>query len=95
MITAHAQRTTADAFLHTLHHTTHQPTKTLLTHLCHLYLLNQITPHTGDLLAHNHLTPHHIHTLPTTTHHTHTTLAPHMQTLTHAFNHPTNTNPQP
>ncbi|GGS24527.1 hypothetical protein GCM10010252_74670 [Streptomyces aureoverticillatus] len=91
MITAHAQHTTAHAFLTTINHTTHQPTKTLLTHLCRLYLLNQITPHTGDLLAHGHLTPHHIHTLPTTIHHTHTTLAPHMQTLTHAFNHPTTT----
>ncbi|GGO48578.1 acyl-CoA dehydrogenase family protein [Streptomyces lasiicapitis] len=88
MITAHAQRQTAHAFLTTLTHTTHQPTKTLLTHLAHLYLLTQLTPHTGDLLALGHLTPHHIHTLPTTHNHTIQTLQPHMQTLTHAFNLP-------
>ncbi|MFD5697030.1 acyl-CoA dehydrogenase family protein [Streptomyces lasiicapitis] len=88
MITAHAQRQTAHAFLTTLTHTTHQPTKTLLTHLAHLYLLTQLTPHTGDLLALGHLTPHHIHTLPTTHNHTIQTLHPHMQTLTHAFNLP-------
>lgn len=86
--TTHTQLQATDAFLTTINHTTHTPTKTLLQHLCRLYLLNTLTPHTGDLLAHNHLHPHHIHTLHTTTNHTHHTLTPHMTTLTQAFQHP-------
>ncbi|CAL9667498.1 acyl-CoA dehydrogenase family protein [Streptomyces sp. enrichment culture] len=88
MLTAHTALTTTDAYLHALHHTTDPETHDLLTHLCLLFLHTQITPHTGDLLAHHHLTPEHIHHLP----HTHTTLthhlAPHLTTLTDAFDLP-------
>ncbi|MET9441071.1 acyl-CoA dehydrogenase [Streptomyces sp. NPDC006610] len=78
----------ADALLAGLHRTAHAPTRTLLSRLTALYLLTQLTPHTGDLLADQHLAPHHVHRLPhttdTLTHH----LAPHLATLTHAYDHP-------
>ncbi|MEV5884824.1 acyl-CoA dehydrogenase, partial [Streptomyces sp. NPDC052020] len=91
MTTTHTQLRATDAFLDTIDHTSHPPTKALLQHLARLYLLNTLAPHTGDLLAHNHLHPHHIHTLHTTTNQTHATLTPHMSTLTQAFQHPTHT----
>ncbi|MEV0323696.1 acyl-CoA dehydrogenase, partial [Streptomyces sp. NPDC050659] len=87
----HAPLQATDAFLTTINNTTHTPTKTHLQNLCTLFLLNQITPHTGDLLTHHHLHPTHIHNLPHTTNHLHHTLHPHLTTLTHAHQHPTHT----
>ncbi|MFJ8076220.1 acyl-CoA dehydrogenase [Streptomyces sp. NPDC096176] len=86
---------TTNALLTTLNHTTHPTTHTHLKHLTNLYLLNQLTPHTGDLLTHHHLTPHHHNQIPTTTNHLHTTLQPHLTTLTNALNHPHQHTPTP
>ncbi|WNZ06367.1 acyl-CoA dehydrogenase [Streptomyces sp. 11x1] len=88
MTTTHAALHTADAYLHTLDHTTHPHTHTLLNHLCRLFLLNQLTPHTGDLLAHHHINTQQIHTLPTLHDTTTAHLQPHITTLTHAFDLP-------
>ncbi|MDN0197918.1 acyl-CoA dehydrogenase [Streptomyces sp. S.PNR 29] len=93
MISAHTRLQAADAFITALHTATHQPAKALLSRLCTLYLLNEITAHTGDLLTHHHLTPDHIEALPATTNHMIHTLTPHLRTLTQAFNHPTDLRP--
>ncbi|KUN90616.1 acyl-CoA oxidase, partial [Streptomyces resistomycificus] len=90
MVNTHAQLQAANAFLTaTQHPTTPTPTRHLLQQLCQLFLLTQLTPHTGDLLAHQHLTPHHLHTLPTTIDTLTTQLTPHLTTLTNALNHHT------
>jgi acyl-CoA oxidase len=88
MVSAHATLQAADAFLNATQQTTHPPTHHLITTLCHLFLLQQLRPHTGDLLAHNHLTPTHLHQLPTLTDTLTENLAPHLTTLTDAFDLP-------
>ncbi|MEU5463846.1 acyl-CoA dehydrogenase [Streptomyces althioticus] len=89
MIEAHARLQAADAFIHATQHTTDPTAHTLLTQLCRLFLLNQLNDYTGDLLATNHLTTHHVLNLPHTTNETLHTLTPHTTTLTNAFHLPT------
>ncbi|MFD9007321.1 acyl-CoA dehydrogenase [Streptomyces sp. NPDC059582] len=88
MVSAHATLQAADAFLTAMEQTADPAARDLLELLCRLFLLNQLTPHTGDLLAHQHLTPHHIHTLHTLTDTTLHQLTPHLTTLTDAFDLP-------
>ncbi|MFI8324078.1 acyl-CoA dehydrogenase [Streptomyces sp. NPDC085529] len=88
LVAAHARAQAADAFLTTIA-TTHNPTtRHLLENLCRLFLLQELKSATGDLLAHHHLTPDHIHNLPHTIDTLTHTLAPHLPLLTHAFDLP-------
>ncbi|MGW0964620.1 acyl-CoA dehydrogenase family protein [Streptomyces sp. NPDC002516] len=89
MLTLHTTNHAATALLNATHNTTNPHTKTLLTHLTHLFLLQQLRPHTGDLITHHHLTPQQNNQLPTLTDTLTHTLAPHLTTLTQAFNLPT------
>ncbi|MFH8393961.1 acyl-CoA dehydrogenase [Streptomyces sp. NPDC018036] len=89
MLTLHTTNHATTALLNATHNTTNPHTKTLLTHLTHLFLLHQLRPHTGDLITHHHLTPQQNNQLPTLTDTLTHTLAPHMTTLTQAFNLPT------
>ncbi|MGR8006933.1 acyl-CoA dehydrogenase family protein [Streptomyces hypolithicus] len=88
MVSAHIRLQATDAFLTTASQTTHPPARSLLENLCRLFLLRQLTEHTGDLLAEHHLDPSHIHTLHSTTDTLHTELAPHLMTLVNAFDLP-------
>ncbi|MDX2678255.1 acyl-CoA dehydrogenase family protein [Streptomyces sp. NY05-11A] len=85
---AHTTVCAADALLATLARTGHQPTHRLLTELTTLYLLTHLTPHTGTLLADNHIAPHHVHQLPSTVDALTHSLQPHLTTLTEAFDLP-------
>ncbi|MEV6019553.1 acyl-CoA dehydrogenase, partial [Streptomyces sp. NPDC051997] len=89
MLTLHTTNHATTALLNATHNTTNPHTKTLLTHLTHLFLLHQLRPHTGDLITHHHLTPQQNNQLPTLTDTLTHTLAPHLTTLTQAFNLPT------
>ncbi|WP_405783645.1 acyl-CoA dehydrogenase [Streptomyces sp. NBC_00859] len=89
MVAAHATLNAADAFLNTIKNAQHPTTRNLLQQLCRLFLLRQLTQHTGDLLADNHLTPQHVWALPDTINTATNQLAPHLHTLTHAFDLPT------
>ncbi|MFJ3102534.1 acyl-CoA dehydrogenase [Streptomyces sp. NPDC086835] len=91
----HTTLHTTNALLTTLNHTTHPTTHTHLKNLTNLYLLNQLTPHTADLITHHHLTPHHHNQIHTTINHLHHTLHPHLTTLTNALNHPHQHTPTP
>ncbi|MFK4687538.1 acyl-CoA dehydrogenase family protein, partial [Streptomyces pristinaespiralis] len=91
----HTTLHTTNALLTTLNHTTHPTTHTHLKNLTNLYLLNQLTPHTADLITHHHLTPHHHNHIHTTINHLHHTLHPHLTTLTNALNHPHQHTPTP
>ncbi|WP_327320117.1 acyl-CoA dehydrogenase family protein [Streptomyces sp. NBC_01235] len=87
---AHAHTTVraADTLLATLAHTSHQPTHQLLTELTTLFLLTHLAPHTGTLLADDHIAPHHVHQLPATIDALTHSLQPHLTTLTDAFDLP-------
>ncbi|WP_433570377.1 acyl-CoA dehydrogenase family protein [Streptomyces sp. CA-251247] len=93
MIETHTQRHAGEALHAAATRTTHPTTHHLLTTLHQLFILNQLRPHTGDLLAHNHLTPEHLDQLPHTLNALHTALVPHLPTLTQAFNTPQHTQP--
>ncbi|MEU6932401.1 acyl-CoA dehydrogenase [Streptomyces sp. NPDC046374] len=86
MVAAHARVAAADAFLAaTDRATTARP---LLEDLARLFLLHELRPHTGDLLAAGHLTPAQVDSLHTTTNHTLSALAPHLTPLAAAFDLP-------
>ncbi|MEU6694429.1 acyl-CoA dehydrogenase [Streptomyces massasporeus] len=89
MISAYATLKATDAFTNATTHTQNPETRHILEDLCRLFLLHQLTPHTALLLADNHITPHHVHTQWTTINDLTTRLAPHTQTLTDAFDLPT------
>ncbi len=92
MVETHAQLQAANAFLTTINHTTNPTTRHLLTHLCRLFLLTQLTPTppTSSPPATspppNPNPPH-----PPRPHHPHP--HPHTTTLTNAFHLPTPTSP--
>ncbi|MGW1726768.1 acyl-CoA dehydrogenase family protein [Streptomyces sp. NPDC002306] len=88
MVSAHATLQAADAFLAAIEHTEDPGTRQLLNRLCQLFLLKELIPHTGDLLAANHLTPQHLHALHTTIDTLIHQLTPHMRTLVDAFDLP-------
>ncbi|WP_329223432.1 acyl-CoA oxidase [Streptomyces sp. NBC_01485] len=85
---AHTIVRAADALLATLARTSHQPTHRLLTELTTLYLLTQLTPHTGTLLADNHITPDDVRQFPAAIDALTHSLHPHLTTLTDAFDLP-------
>ncbi|MFI8521417.1 acyl-CoA dehydrogenase [Streptomyces sp. NPDC085481] len=86
MVAAHARVAAADAFLAAT--TRASTTRPVLEDLARLFLLHELRPHTGDLLAAGHLTPAHVESLHTTTDHTVATLAPHLLPLADAFDLP-------
>ncbi|WP_149824922.1 acyl-CoA dehydrogenase [Streptomyces tailanensis] len=88
VVSAHARLQAADAFLATAAQAT-QPTARFLLHsLCRLFLLKQISEHTGDLLAEGLISPDHVRGLPRTVETVVSDLAPHMTTLVDAFTLP-------
>ncbi|MGW7304668.1 acyl-CoA dehydrogenase family protein [Streptomyces sp. NPDC054835] len=86
MVGAHARVAAADAFLAAADRAT--GARPLLEDLARLFLLHELRPHTGDLLAAGHLTPAQVDSLHTTTNHTLATLAPHLGPLAAAFDLP-------
>jgi acyl-CoA oxidase len=85
---AHASGQAADAFINAVARTGDPVARLLLEQLCRLFLLRQLKPHTGDLLADGHITTDWIHRLPDATEESITSLAPHMLTLVEAFRLP-------
>lgn len=88
MVSAHAGRLAADAFLEAAGQATDPATRKLLTNLCWLFLLQQLRQHTGDLLAEQRLTVQHVLGLHQTIDAVLAELAPHMMTLVDAFDLP-------
>ncbi|MFD5328327.1 acyl-CoA dehydrogenase [Streptomyces sp. NPDC127092] len=88
MVAAHARTAAADAFLAAAARAATPRARFLLEHLARLFLLDELRPHTGDLLAAGHLTAAHVEALHTTTEHTVATLAPHLMPLADAFDLP-------
>lgn len=88
MVSAHASRLAADAFLEAAGRATEPATRKLLTNLCWLFLLQQLRQHTGDLLAEQRLTVQHVLGLHETIDAVLAELAPHMMTLVDAFDLP-------
>lgn len=88
MVSAHAGRLAADAFLEAAEQATEPATRKLLTNLCWLFLLQQLRQHTGDLLAEQRLTVEHVLGLHQTIDTVLAELAPHMMTLVDAFDLP-------
>ncbi|MEV7728675.1 acyl-CoA dehydrogenase [Streptomyces sp. NPDC087917] len=85
---AHASGQAADAFIDAVARTPDQAARLLLEELCRLFLLQQLKPHTGDLLAAGHISPEWVHRLPDATEQSIAALAPHMLTLVDAFELP-------
>ncbi|MGW6703874.1 acyl-CoA dehydrogenase family protein [Streptomyces sp. NPDC054956] len=88
MVSAHARRLAADAFLATAGQASDPATRKLLKNLCWLFLLEQLREHTGDLLAEQRLTAEHVLGLHKTIDTVIAELAPHMMTLVDAFDLP-------
>ncbi|MFF0065477.1 acyl-CoA dehydrogenase [Streptomyces sp. NPDC005279] len=88
MVSAHARLQAADAFIDAADRAQDPAARSLLENLCRLFLLRQLTEHTGDLLAEDHLAVHHIRGLHETTDAIIAELAPHMMTLVEAFDLP-------
>lgn len=85
---AHASGQAADALINAVPQTSDPLARRLLEELCRLFLLQQLKPHAGDLLATGHITPDWVHHLPDAIEETITSLAPHMLTLVDAFQLP-------
>ena len=85
---AYASGRAADAFLNAVARTDDPRARRLLDELCRLFLLQQLKPHTGDLLAAGHITADWVDHLPDATEQSITALAPHMPTLVDAFRLP-------
>ncbi|MFJ3903229.1 acyl-CoA dehydrogenase [Streptomyces sp. NPDC090025] len=88
MVAAHARVAAADAFLAAVARATEPRTRQLLEQLARLFLLHELRPHTGDLLAAGHLTPAHVEALHPATEQTVAALTPHLLTLVDAFDLP-------
>lgn len=88
MVSAHAGRLAADAFLEAAGRTTDPTARELLKNLCRLFLLQQLRQHTGDLLAQQRLTVQHVLGMHQTIDAVLVKLAPHMMTLVNAFDLP-------
>ncbi|MFD7338789.1 acyl-CoA dehydrogenase [Streptomyces violascens] len=88
MVSAHARLQAADAFLAAAAQALDPTARFLLESLCRLFLLKQITEHTGDLLADEHMTADQVRALPRTVNAILADLAPHMTTLVDAFDVP-------
>ncbi|MFI5802001.1 acyl-CoA dehydrogenase [Streptomyces sp. NPDC051561] len=85
VVGAHAHVEAADAFLAAVEQATEPGARSLLEKLCRLFLLQRVTPHTGDLLAEDHMSAAQVRALPETVDALIAELAPHMRTLVDAF----------
>ncbi|MFF7974222.1 acyl-CoA dehydrogenase [Streptomyces sp. NPDC007905] len=88
MVSVHARQRAADAFLDAAARATNPGARALLERLCMLFLLQQITEHTGDLLADGHLSADQVRALPQLLDDVLRDLAPHMTDLVEAFDLP-------
>ncbi|MGC9542896.1 acyl-CoA dehydrogenase [Streptomyces sp. UG1] len=88
MVSAHIRLQAADAFLAAIERTTEPGARSLLEDLCRLFLLKELTPHTGDLLAEGHVTPAHVRELPLAVDTLMERLAPQLPLLVEAFDLP-------
>ncbi|MFE2376448.1 acyl-CoA dehydrogenase [Streptomyces sp. NPDC059398] len=88
MVSVHACRRAADAFIDAAGRAADPVARNLLEDLCRLFLLRQLSGRTGDLLADGHLTADHVRAFPGVTTDVIAALAPHMLTLVDAFDLP-------
>ncbi|MGW5850540.1 acyl-CoA dehydrogenase family protein [Streptomyces sp. NPDC055254] len=88
MVSAHARRQAADAFLAAAERATDPATRRLLRRLCSLFLLRLLRPHTGDLLAEQRMTPAHVLGMHQAIETVTAELAPHLAELADAFDLP-------
>lgn len=88
MVSLNAALQAADTFLDAARQPTDPTAQHLLEKLCTLFLLTQLRHHTGELLADNHMTADQIRALPLVLDTVIEDLAPHMTTLTDAFDLP-------
>nr|WP_039832012.1 acyl-CoA dehydrogenase [Streptomyces viridosporus] len=88
MVDIHARLQAADALLAAAGQAVGPAARDLLHQLARLFLLKEISEHTGDLLAEGFLTAGHIRRLPAAIDEVVAELAPHMMTLVEAFDLP-------
>jgi acyl-CoA oxidase len=89
MVSVHARLQATDAFLDAAARAGDPLAGDLLERLCLLFLLQEIGPYSGDLLAHGHLSPEQVRGLPQLLDDVLHDLAPHMSDLVDAFDLPT------
>jgi acyl-CoA oxidase len=87
LVSIHARVQAADAFL-TAAETAAPTARKLLERICLLFLLREIGPYTGDLLAAGHMSSAQVRRLPEVLEAVVASLAPHMRTLVDAFDLP-------
>ncbi|MER6916669.1 acyl-CoA dehydrogenase [Streptomyces sp. NPDC000594] len=88
MVGAHARLQAADALLAAAAQAVEPDARYLLHGLCLLFLLKQVSAHTGDLLAEGLMSADHVRQLPAAIDAAVAHLAPHMLTLVDAFDLP-------
>jgi acyl-CoA oxidase len=88
MVAAHARLQAADAFLAAIESAAEPRARLLLEDLCRLFLLQELSRHTGDLLSEGRLTPGHVRGLPAAVDRIIGNLAPHLALLAEAFDLP-------
>lgn len=88
VVAAHARLQAADAFIAATAATEEAATRAVLADLCRLFLLNELNPRSGDLLAHGHMTAAQVRQLPLETDRLTGLLAPHLSVLAEAFDVP-------
>ncbi|GAA3394628.1 acyl-CoA dehydrogenase [Streptomyces roseoviridis] len=88
MVAAHARLRAADALLDATARAASPRARFLMENVSRLFLLQELRPHTGDLLVAGHLTAGHVEALHTTTDRVIADLAPHLTTLVDAFDLP-------
>ncbi|MFE0947095.1 acyl-CoA dehydrogenase family protein [Streptomyces mutabilis] len=88
MVSVHAAVRAADAYLDAVDRAAQAGARELLDGLCRLFLLTQLGPYTGDLLADGHMSIEQVHALPLVLDGVVAGLAPHMMTLVDAFDLP-------
>ncbi|MGV9423169.1 acyl-CoA dehydrogenase family protein [Streptomyces sp. NPDC003656] len=88
MVSAHARLRAADAFLDAVDRAAEPGARALLGRLCLLFLLQEASAHSGDLLAHGHLSAEQVCALPELVDDVLRELAPHMSALVEAFDLP-------
>ncbi|MGW1752330.1 acyl-CoA dehydrogenase family protein [Streptomyces sp. NPDC002092] len=88
MVSVHARLQAADAFLEAAERVTQPEARQLLDKLCLLFLLEQISSHTGDLLTEAHMSADQVRDLPSVVDTVIDELASDMRTLVDAFDLP-------
>ena len=88
LVDAYAVGQAADAFIGARAHSTDPATRPILDDLCTLFLLTHVSQASGSLLAEGILTPEQMRALPGTLQQLTARLAPHLSTLTDAFDVP-------